>query len=253
MKRFLLLFCFSFCIVPALKAQRTQYFIDNVSNNRYRVGDVSITEKPHNGTDTIAVIQGDFFSLIRKTETNHRVSVDVRNIVGVFTYEELFQRAVIIDHARSNTKGGARKSNAAASEKYKAADSTLVAFTKKLQSILSHEKESYTEVGKVQVSIINGQIAVKNQSRDRLFVDIIWMKNRRCYSALSYSADFVSLDYLDSDEIRYFNVDKYALTEALYVVCTRVPIRYNTIDLDEFSSMDESRDIDIPLTITRVK
>ena len=252
MKRFCIAILCLFGMIQGIHAQIVLYIIDVQSDSRYRISSgIMDIGKNYGGADSVQVVSGDYFNLIRQRGTSLE-KVDVKDIEGRYSFDDLFERAIHVEPFRENVKGGkVRLSEPSAIKINKASDSTLVRFTSKLQSIVTHEKESYDELGDIHLSVDGLTVNVTNMSTNKLFVDIIWMENRNCYSALSYAYDYAALNYLDVGESRVYRLDTYVIDKELFVVCTNVPVRYNTINLDEYANRDLSKDIDIQLTIKR--
>lgn len=252
MKRFGITILCLFGMIQGIHAQFFHYIIDVESDSRYRISSgIMDIGKNYGGADSVLVVSGDYFNLIRQRGSSLE-KVDVKDIEGWYTFEGLFERAVYVESSRENVKSGkVRLSEQSATKSYKASDSTLVRFTSKLQSIVTREKESYDELGDVHLSVDSLTVNVTNMSTNRLFVDIIWMEDRNCHSALSYAYDYAALNYLDVGESRVYKLDSKVIDKELFVVCTNVPVRYNTINLDEYAKRDLSNDIDIQLTIKR--
>ena len=209
----------------------------------YRVSDTEATYEPAGKErfypgDSITVKQISLFDLRRYIHGEH-LSIDSQRIEyfsGTFEISELYAMAEQVKKKYlSLTIGGKGYTPGASTRpaRDKSMDESVMAIVSSLQAFLD-QSEHPSKNESLIVTRRDDIIEVLNATWEELYVDAIWIKDGRCFSAISYAKDYVSYIPLTASATRAIKVDRYANAETILVVGTSVPVAYNTINLSDY-------------------
>ena len=236
MRRFITLAVFFF-IPVSLMAQSVKV--------TYRVSDTEATYEPAGKEtfypgDSITVKQVSLFDLLRYSRGEH-LSIESQRVEyfsGTFEISELFAMAEQVKKKNLSLAVGGKDFTPGASTRPagdKSMDESVMAIVSSLQVFLE-KSDIQTRDESLTVTRQDDLIEVRNSSGETLFVDAIWIKDGRCFSAISYAKDYVSYVPLAADATRTIKVDRYANAETILVVGTSVPVAYNSIDFSDYQT-----------------
>lgn len=227
-------------LASAQKVECTYKIIQNGMSGSYEPAD----KDEFKSGQVIVLKESASFDLIR-VRKNKWTMVRVRGKSGTFEVDSLFRLAW---NERSSKKNKSGLSKPAFNSKD--SDSTLIGFTNKIVNVMNDKQSVLFECGPVEVKRDGRKVTVTNVSDNTdMFVDIVWNREGRCMSALSFLEDFSNNNVIYPGESIVLTVNEYVARENLFVVCTPDPIAYNTIILRQDVGKDLSMDLDIPLTI----
>lgn len=243
MKRILYI-CFLAMLCWNMYAQETQTVYYVLENGFSGSNDIAGTTYKSGDTILLRESCSFYFQRIR----NGQISTEhVSGKLGSFEVDSLYRIAQNERRAKRNNKASNVSKSAS---QYKGTDSTLYRFTGKIARLSDAHIPSITEYGSIEFKKDGQKIFVKNTSEnDDMFVDIIWIRNGLCMSAISFSRDFANNKVIYPGETIECMINEYVTGERLFVVCTPWPIEYNTIDLKQALEQDLTYDMDIPLTM----
>lgn len=243
MKRLVCL-CFLAIVCWNMYAQGTES-VYKVLENGFK-GSNDIAGKIYKSGDIIQLKESSSFDFQRIRKGKQSME-HVNSKYGPYEVDALYRIAQNERLAKRNNKS----SNVAKpSSQRKAADSTLYCFTGKIASLIDAQSPLIMEFGTIEFQRTGPKVFVKNTSdNDDMFVDIIWIRDGLCMSALSFSRDFANNIVIYPGETIECVINEYVIGESLFVVCTPCPIEYNTLDLKQAKEDDMTYDMDIPLTI----
>lgn len=230
----------------------------------YRIVDKEATYEPVGKEifypgDSITVQNISQFDLKRYTRGS-RVIIDSQRIEymsGTFEISELYALAERLkSQNRSKAIGGKDYTPGAfarpAGDK-SINESAAVAVVSFLKNILN-QSDTQTQDNSLIVSKEDDLINVLNKSEEDLFIDVLWVKNGRFFSAVSYAKDYVSFYPLEPNTTRTIKIDRFANAGTLYVIGTSSPVAYNTIDLNDYqSSLQQGESSDLVIHVVCVK
>lgn len=229
----------------------------------YRISDLEATYEPagkeyFNPGDSITVYQISLFDIRRYIQGEH-LSVETQRIEflsGTYEISELYQLAkktreenvVKTIGGKNFTPGAITRPAGDKSDNYTVA-SVVVSLKQLIDSSKDQSSNEFLYVVKKdeQIEINN------NNSKQPFFVDVIWVKDNRCFSAISYAKDYVSYNPLQPNSSRVIVIDKYASAETLFVVGSSVPIAFNTINFEDYNNEPQAVNSEIVLSVVRVK
>lgn len=215
----------------------------------YRVSDTTATYAPAGKKyfkpgDTITVKRISNFELERRIKGKYLQSSSV-NIVGLqgkYEISALYKEAGKRKKYGTSTPGG---QNTLSGDKSGNSDAVIPS----LLYYFSHPDLMQMDSNVLQVIRKESELHITNKGDSLLYIDVIWVKNDQCVSAVSYAEDFCSYP-LAAGETDVIFVDKYASAETLFVVGTSVPVAYNTINLRK---CDKNVKSDVFIVINRVE
>ena len=207
--------------------------------------------------DTIKIVGISQFLLAEIIQSDHTSQEEqlVEHLEGTFEVSELFRQAKTRQAAKKNQYAKEKRFTPPASSRLrgdKALNDTLVMVVSKMKRFLDNPSISLFECGRIEASRKGQVITVKNMGENNMFIDIIWVVDEQCFSALSYATDFVSDYPLSSGESLDFSISKYAEDATLFVIGTSTPIPYNTIDFSIFDSDGSTSGKTLPISICKV-
>ena len=229
----------------------------------YRVSDTEATYEPAGKElfypgDSITVKQISLFDLRRYTRDSH-LSIESQRIEyfsGTFEISDLYAMAERVKNKNLSLAIGGKDYSPGASTRPagdKSMDESILAVVSSIQSFLSHPSIP-DRSDALNVTHHDDIIEVNNSTGEDLFIDVIWVKDDRCFSAISYAKDYVSYNPLAANATRVIKVDRYANAETLFVVGSSSPVAYNTIKLSEYQIPQSKGAISgITFFITRAK
>jgi len=230
------------------------YAYSQNSNCSYKVlengffGDFEVAGKEYLSGQIIYLKEVSTFDL-QRIKNGIITKENVYKKSGAFNVDSLFRLAQNEKIALKNYKA---PNVSKASSQHKSAEYTLFGFTSKLAGFIGGQQKYQFEYGAVEVKRSSQTVYVTNISDNDMYVDIVWLLDNQCMSAISFLRDFVNNKVLYPGETMKCVVDGYVADEDLYVVCTPNPIEYNTIDTSQASEQDLSSDLTIPLTIVKL-
>lgn len=246
MKR-LIAFCLMALSCHLVSAQKVECTYKILENNRYGSYEPADTDVFKSG-QVIVLKELASFDL-QRVRNGKLTTVRVNGKSGTFDVDSLYRLAKNDMSSKGNKSGLSRPAY-----QKKASDSTLIGFTNKIVNVMNDKQSVLFECGPVDVKRDGRKVKVTNVSDDTdMFVDIVWNKEGRCMSALSFYVDFSNNHVIYPGESIVLTVNEDVPRENLYVVCTPDPIAYNTIILRQDAEKDLSLDMDIPLTIIPLK
>lgn len=211
-------------------------------------GDWEVAGKEFSSGEVINLKQVSTFDL-QRIKNGKITQEKVYQKYGSIEVDSLYRLAQNEKIALKNNKApGVSK----AASQHKSAEYTLYVFTSKLASFINGQQTSLLEYGAVDLKRSSQVVYVTNTSDNDMFVDIIWLIDNQCMSALSFLRDFTNNTVLYPGETMECIVNDFVADEDLYVVCTPDPIEYNTIDILQASEQDLSADVIVPLTIVKL-
>ncbi len=212
----------------------------------YRVSDTKATYEPvgkeffYRG-DSITVKQSSKFNIVRysrvtkhKYNESQQIDGSTRGLSGTFEISELYAIAEQMKKEnRSKAIGGKDFTPAAQTRVDKSLDESIIVVVSSLRAFLDQASNPIKDKSLIATQH-DGIIEVLNSSGEDLFIDAIWVKDDRCFSAISYAKDYVSYYPLAANATRTIKVDRYANAETIIVVGTSVPVAYNTINFNDY-------------------
>lgn len=229
----------------------------------YRIVDTKATYEPagketfHPG-DSITIQNISQFDLKRYTRGAHVIidSQRIEYLSGTFEISELYAMVERLKSQNlSKVIGGKDYTPGAFARPAgdKSINESVAAIVSFLQNILN-QQDFHANDNSLIVSKRDDMIDVLNRSEEDLFIDVLWVKNGRFFSAISYAKDYVSFYPLEPNTMRTIKIDRFANAETLYVIGTSSPVAYNTIELDDYQhSSQQGESSDLVIRVVYVK
>lgn len=235
-----------------------------VANYKYQIvtinNDGEATYEPSDTTiffpgQTITIKKYSRFTVARYYAGHQEGKVDIIGLEpGPYEISELYARA---ERQQSQNQSEAIGKKGYTSGAYvrstKSINESEAAIVSFLQNILN-QSDTQTQDNSLIVSKEDDLINVLNKSEEDLFIDVLWVKNGRFFSAVSYAKDYVSFYPLEPNTTRTIKIDRFANAGTLYVIGTSSPVAYNTIDLNDYqSSLQQGESSDLVIHVVCVK
>lgn len=225
---------------------------------KYKVEDTSATYKPvgkkyFNPGDSITVSKNTKFYLHYSGNLERQL---ITSFEGTYEISELFDKAKkTMEKNIAQSIGGKNYTPAAATRLStdKSSNDSILVIVNTLKEFLKNIDNPITNGGEITAEKDGENITVYNKSGREMFIDVIWVKQGRCFSALSYAMDYVSYYPLSKDDSINIKIDRFANAENLFVVATSVPVAYNTIVLSDYENVDNKSLSSIKISIKHVK
>ncbi|MBR5176435.1 MAG: hypothetical protein IKW89_10980 [Bacteroidales bacterium] len=207
--------------------------------------------------DTIKVVKISYFLLEEIIFSDHVSQEEqlVEHLEGTYEVSELFRLAKTKQAIKDNQYAKEKGLTPPASTRLegdKALNDTLVLVVAKMKHFLDNPSIPIFECGRIEATRKGQIITVQNMGENSLYIDIIWVVDDQCFSALSYANDFVSDYPLSGGNSLDFSISKYAEDAILFVIGSPVPIPYNIINFGKFDSDGHTHGESLPISICKV-
>ena len=139
----------------------------------------------------------------------------------------------------TGNKGASNSFTPAATGRPKAGDEKYASVVSGIGKFLLTPDRPVFGLGAISAKRGDGSVIIDNQGESEMYIDIIWIQNQQCVSALSFAKDFESSIILKPGETEELEIDPSVAKQILYVVGTSTPIPFNTIIFGDYKEYPE--------------